>query len=281
MSRLLGLTALVAAMVLLAGCGGGKQTVTVTVEQGATGPTQTTKATPDQDPGDFMKEITQEMALKQWGKMWTSLHTGQQALISSSDFDVCMDRETSEDSYEIKSLKVLDVYDDPLQLQSRGIPQKTSKAVTLKVTYSAPGQPSDETSETGTSHAVAVNGQWKWILTDDEYKAFKQHQCTDGTPFPSGASGPPPPTSTTNPSAGKPLVLFGWRGNGTKQLRPVTVPTDSTLYWTHGGPYSFNLHDKEYEVEVSSEAKKGNTFVPAGTYRFEVSTEGDWTIDIK
>src|SRR5262245_60750791 len=155
MSRLLGLAVLVLGMLVLAGCGG-KETVTVTVERGAPPPTQTTEATPEQDPGDFMKELVQAEWLGQWGRVWGWLHPEQQALISSSDFDTCKDRETADDPSQLTKVEVLDVYDDPIQLAHEGVPQKTSKAVTVRTTYTTPATGKRQITQTDTAHAIAV-----------------------------------------------------------------------------------------------------------------------------
>ena len=41
------------------------------------------------------------------------------------------------------------------------------------------------------------------------------------------------------------------------------------------------MSDEDLDVNVSSEASRGETYVPAGTYKFDVSADGNWTIVIR
>lgn len=72
-------------------------------------------------------------------------------------------------------------------------------------------------------------------------------------------------------------------GSGSKQLEPIEVPGDATLKWTNDEDPAFRmfaLMDEAFEVSVSSEAESGETFVPEGTYRFDVMG-GDWSFTIE
>ena len=55
-----------------------------------------------------------------------------------------------------------------------GVPEKTSTAVTVRITLT---DGEDEETSTDTFHAVAVDGEWKWVLTPAGARAFKQGIC--------------------------------------------------------------------------------------------------------
>lgn len=72
-------------------------------------------------------------------------------------------------------------------------------------------------------------------------------------------------------------------GNGAQNLAPIEVPGDATLSWTNDEDPAFRLFvltDEAFEVNVTSEAESGETFVPAGTYRFDIAG-GDWEFSIE
>lgn len=75
-------------------------------------------------------------------------------------------------------------------------------------------------------------------------------------------------------------------GNGTKNVGTIKVTDDAVLSWrTSGDGYGnrlFSVSDKEFKINVSSEAAKGRSSLEPGTYRrVDVTSFGDWTMTIK
>ena len=167
---------LVVGLCLCAGCGGSKSSAPPT--QGTTGASQTTTEAqePDQDPADFFKESANQAFLGQYGRAWDSLYPSQQALVSRSKYVDC-ESASNEDTttYTLDKIEVLDQYDEPVRIggQAKDVP---SKAVTLRMTVSTP-ELEKPVKVTRTAHAVAVNGEWRWILTPEDYRAYKAGRC--------------------------------------------------------------------------------------------------------
>jgi hypothetical protein len=51
-----------------------------------------------------------------------------------------------------------------------------STAVTLRFSYDNP-LTGKRAEEHATAHAVPVDGEWKWILTSQDYAAFAKGEC--------------------------------------------------------------------------------------------------------
>lgn len=151
--------ALVAAALLvavLAGCGGGSPA-------------------PREPVGAFVTRILREELNGQWSKQWTELHPAHQKLISRSQYVACSRGIGTNVGTGNETFKVLDVVDDPIEVQD--IPQKTSKLVTVSV--KSPGV----TTLTYRLHAVSVSGRWAWILGDPFIAAIERGKCLDGSPL--------------------------------------------------------------------------------------------------
>jgi hypothetical protein len=65
---------------LAAGCGGNGDNET------QANPATTT---PEQDAGDFMKELTERSLRGQYGRVWETLHPAHQAFVTRDRFDTC------------------------------------------------------------------------------------------------------------------------------------------------------------------------------------------------
>jgi hypothetical protein len=139
----------------------GEQTVTETLDE------------PTEDLGDFyLRRIDYEFK-GQFGRSWDELHPGQQALVPREKYEEC--RDTASDEFagvDFKGLKVVETYKDPIDVL--GVPEKTSTAVTVRITVA---DSQDQQTVTDTFHAVAVDGEWKWILPPADVRAFKQGNC--------------------------------------------------------------------------------------------------------
>ena len=68
------------------------------------------------------------------------------------------------------SVRVDEVYDDPIHAE--GVPETTSKAVTVTLT-----SVSGTTEETSTMHAILHDGKWKWVLKPQDVVDYKNGTC--------------------------------------------------------------------------------------------------------
>lgn len=161
--------ALVLALCLCAGCGSSNKAAAPTKSQATT--TEVSK--PDQDPADFLKEIINQKALEQNGRLWETLHPFHQAVATRTEFVACEGRTPTVG--EIKKTEILDQYEEPVRIpgQAKDVP---SQAVTIRLTLTVPAVDKPQVA-TATAHAVAVNGEWRWILTPEDYQAYKANRC--------------------------------------------------------------------------------------------------------
>ena len=165
------------------GCGGdddedqasppGTGTQSTATEDEAT-TTEAEDAEPDQDAGDFLKEIIEQRAFGQNGRAWETLHPLHQEVVSRTDFVNCGGQE--EVSIEIVNVEEVEEYDEPLQMIPGETAEVPTKAVTLRIEYDIPTL-EDTQTETATLHAVAVEGEWRWILPPDDYEAYEAGEC--------------------------------------------------------------------------------------------------------
>ena len=166
--------ALGAVALVVAGCGSTKpKTVTVTVAttsgSGAT-TTATTTATPSEKPDAFLKRLLDYDFKGQWGRTWTLLHPGQRHYVDRNKFVECAS--ASFPTGELTSVKTVEVYDDTIDLP--GVPQKSAKAVTLKITI---GSGDQQQTFDQTIHAVPIENRWAWVLPKSDAAAYKSGSC--------------------------------------------------------------------------------------------------------
>jgi hypothetical protein len=71
-----------------------------------------------------------------------------------------------------------------------------------------------------------------------------------------------------------------YSGNGSKKLGTITVATDSTVAWSDDGGL-FQTIDKQEAIGIDSQAHRGTSDLPAGTYEeVEINAAGNWTFRI-
>ena len=143
-------------------CGSGEsgQELTARVNAG----TAETPGAPDQDAFDFIKTYIDQAVLGQWGRQWETLHPGQQEVVTRNAFMDCR----SDDSIPEVDVEEVEQYDE--QVDVEGVGSVPSTAVTVRVT-------SGDEAENMTVHAIAVDGEWRWTLPADDYKAYAAGDC--------------------------------------------------------------------------------------------------------
>lgn len=75
-------------------------------------------------------------------------------------------------SGDLDSVKTIEIYDDPVNVV--GVPQTTSKAVTLRITVKSG---SDSETFNKTFHAIQVDDLWAWVLASGAVKSYKAGVC--------------------------------------------------------------------------------------------------------
>ena len=133
---------------MLAGCGGSGSS---------------TSGGGKQTAASFIREVTTQFSLGQSGRLWSTLHPADQAVVSRTRYTACQ----SNVGFDLKKLQVLDTYADSVNVEGKAIP---ATAVSVRAT-------SDDGVTTATMHAVSVNGAWRWILSPADYAAYQHGKC--------------------------------------------------------------------------------------------------------
>jgi hypothetical protein len=128
---------------------------------------------PEQDAGDYMKELTERALRGQYGRNWETLHPAHQAVVTREKYDSC-ERQSNESLGTKIDIAVVETYEEPVLVKGSGTVDST--AITLRFTYDNP-LTGEEVQEHATVHAVAVDGEWRWILTPQDYDAYAKGTC--------------------------------------------------------------------------------------------------------
>lgn len=179
MSRRLALP-LLALVIFAHGCGGSDEPAVSPTTNETTTTTAVTEQTvtatleePTEDVDDFYTRRIEYEFKGQYGRSWDTLHPGQQAVVSRTRYEECRDEASTETAgVDFERLTVIETYEDPIEIT--GVPEKTSTAVTVRITVS---QGMSEETLTDTFHAVAVDGEWKWLLPPADVRAYKRGEC--------------------------------------------------------------------------------------------------------
>jgi hypothetical protein len=148
---------LCAAVVVVAGCGGGSS------GSGA----------PAEGPGLFMSSLIRQKATGQYDLAWKSLHPLHQKVAPEKVYVRC-ENLTVFPGHLVK-VSVVRVKDEPVRIAGeKG--SVASKAVTIKVSVNSPGIPKPVVV-TDTYHAIAVKDHWTWILTRANFAQYKAGRC--------------------------------------------------------------------------------------------------------
>lgn len=155
--RIFPIATLTAAILLVAGCGGGSSS----------------SGAPDEGPGLFMSSLIRQKATGQYDLAWKSLHPLHQRVAPEKIYIRC-ENLTVFPGRLIK-ISVVRVKDEPVRIAGAK-ESVASKAVTLRVSVSSPGIPKPVVV-TDTYHAIAVDGRWTWILTKENFAQYKAGHC--------------------------------------------------------------------------------------------------------
>jgi hypothetical protein len=74
--------------------------------------------------------------------------------------------------------------------------------------------------------------------------------------------------------------LVGFRGNGGRDLPPITLARGKTLVWTNAGGI-FRLSGDPFTAPIKSQASRGTRRVAAGPHTWTVTATGTWSVGWK
>jgi len=120
-------------------------------------------------PGRAQTRVLEDIFTGQLDAAYATLHPAYQRLVSQQRFVACA-RATSLGTLD--SIKVLDVYDDPVDIPGSG--QVPAKAVRVQLISS------NRKLRPFVNHEVKVGSDWRWVMNRKAVKAYRAGGCPGG-----------------------------------------------------------------------------------------------------
>ena len=149
------LAAALAAVALVAGCGGGD-------------------SKPDQDPGEFISQLVHHVAAGRYAQAWTTMYPPHQRIATRKEYLRC--EPMTPFPGKVESVRILEVFDEPVEVAGQA-EDVESTAIIVRLTVRAANERDRFDS---TFHAVAVDGKWTWFLPESRYAAYVVGDCFSG-----------------------------------------------------------------------------------------------------
>jgi len=130
--------------------------------------------TPAEPARAYMTKIVKAKLANQYDLAWQSLYPPHQRVASLEAYVGC--ESLTESAGTLVSIKTLRVFDERIAVA--GAKRKlVTRAVRVRVTVASPAFTLYPVVITQTFHVVAVRGQWKWILSSDQYAYYSAGTC--------------------------------------------------------------------------------------------------------
>lgn len=129
---------------------------------------------PAEPAGKYMKEIVKEKLGNEYELAWESLYLPHQQVATLDAYVGCESLIPRPGT--MVGLKVLRVFDERILVAGAQRRQMT-RAVRVRVAIASPVFTLFPVTITQTFHAIAVDGQWKWILSQYQYAYYSAGTC--------------------------------------------------------------------------------------------------------
>ena len=128
---------------------------------------------PAEPAGKYMTGIVKQKLSNEYELAWESLYPAHQRIASLEAYVAC--ESLTPPAGNFIAIKVMRSYNERIRIagESRKV---MTRAVRVRVAVSVPTFPFPITIDQ-TFHAVAVAGQWKWILSADQYDYYSEGTC--------------------------------------------------------------------------------------------------------
>ena len=154
-------TTIAALAVFLMACGGGSSDEAELLPGNDQSP-ESSADIPSEAATDAFERLIDYISKGQYGRAWDELHPAQQALVTRADYMLC--RGDAID--EVKVVEILEEYDEDVPIPGTDL-VVASTAITAELRLKSG---LFEETTTDTFHEIAVDGEWRWIVSDpDDY----------------------------------------------------------------------------------------------------------------
>ena len=124
--------------------------------------------------GTDMTAIVKQKLASEYGLAWQSLYPPHQRVATLEAR--CRLREPRTRTGTLVAVKVLRVFNERIRVAGEPGKLKT-RAVRVRVAVASPEFPLFPVTIVNTFHAIAVDGQWTWILSRDQYAYYSAGTC--------------------------------------------------------------------------------------------------------
>jgi len=129
---------------------------------------------PAEPAGSYMTRIVKAKLANQYDLAWQSLYPPHQRVASLDAYVAC--ESLTPPAGTLTAIKVARVFDERIVVA--GAKQKLmTRAVRVRVAVAVSAFPLYPVVIAQTFHAIAVRGQWKWILSSDQYAYYRVGSC--------------------------------------------------------------------------------------------------------
>ena len=131
------------------------------------------RARPADDPVVFLRGVVTKIAANDYGAVWQTLHPAQQRVATRQVYVQC--EQLSPIPGHLDSIRLVKAASERIAIAGDD-GKVESEAATFRVTISEPAL-NDEVVVPMTVHAVAVKGQWRWILSPKRFELYRSKSC--------------------------------------------------------------------------------------------------------
>ena len=129
---------------------------------------------PAEPAGKYMAGIVEQKITNQYDLAWQSLYPLHQRVASLDAYVAC--ESLTPAAGPLVAIKVLRAFDERIRVA--GLQRKLmTRAVRVRVKVVSPYTTPFPVTIEQTFHAIAVKGQWKWILSADQYEYYSEGTC--------------------------------------------------------------------------------------------------------
>jgi hypothetical protein len=129
---------------------------------------------PAEPAGKYMTEVVQQKLANEYDLAWQSLYPPHQRVASHDAYVGCESLVPLAGT--LVGIKVVRVFDERIRVAGAQRKLKT-RAVRVRVAVASPVFTLFPVTVVQTFHAVAVDRQWKWILSRDQYAYYSAGAC--------------------------------------------------------------------------------------------------------
>jgi hypothetical protein len=131
---------------------------------------------PAEPAGTYMTGVVKEKLADQYDLAWQSLYAPHQRVASLDAYVACESLTSAAGELTLIGIKVLRTFDERIHVA--GVQRKLmTRAVTVRVKVAWPIYTPFPVTIEQTFHAIAVRGEWKWILSADQYAYYSAGEC--------------------------------------------------------------------------------------------------------